>query len=260
MMEYLLPKAGYKAHVRMLEGADLNSVLALQDKTREALPSDMKMFILPQSIAYFQNLLMRQTGIMVGIHAQTPAGSVLIAQMALMGPIVLRDAIAQNFITYNSEAPFHHAGLTDSVVICKSMAVHPDWRGNDLAQHLVSFALTLPFTRVADHVFAQISVGNKRSWDVFARQGFGIVAAAYDPKDGQPRFIFQKPAIAFDFADAIIVDEVDPLEDFAAIVNLTQREALIGYYEQGASQKLAFLRNRDVLNIMPTLARVTAGD
>jgi GNAT superfamily N-acetyltransferase len=255
MKEYLLPKAGGTARIDILEGGDLTAVMALQDKTRDALPATMKMFVLPQGISYFQNLLMRQTGLMIGIRAQ----GMLVAQMVLMGPMILRDAIAQHLVTYN-EVPFHHAGLTDSVVIFKSMAVHPDWRGNDLAKNLVEFALTLPFTLIADHVFAQVSVGNKRSWDVFARQGFGIVAAAYDPKDNMPRFIFQRPAIAFDFSPTVIVDEVDPVENFSAIVNLTQRDGLVGIYEQGSTDKLAFMRSSDTLNLMPTLAKVIAGE
>jgi hypothetical protein len=109
---------------------------------------------------------------------------------------------------------------------------------------------------VVDHVFAQISAGNKRSWDVFARQKFGIVAAAYDPDDGLPRFIFQKPAFGFDFAPAVSADEVDPVVDFPAIVHLTQREAMVGLYEEHSTDKLAFLRSRDVLNLVPTLAKV----
>jgi GNAT superfamily N-acetyltransferase len=183
----------------------------------------------------------------------------LIAQIALMGPMELREAIALHHITFN-DVPFHHAALTDSVVIFKSMAVHPDWRGNDLSGNLVAFALDLPLARVADHLFAQISAGNRRSWDIFARLGFGIVAAAYDPGDKQPRFIFQKPAFGFDFAGEVIADEVDPREDFSAIVALTQNEALVGVYEKDGKGKLAFMRNREVLPLMPTLAMVKTGE
>ncbi|MGB9152222.1 MAG: GNAT family N-acetyltransferase [Alphaproteobacteria bacterium] len=237
----------------ILDGTDLPEVLALQEATRDALPADKKMYILPQGTSYFQNLLTRQTGLMVGIHAEGK----LIAQMVLMGPMNLSEAIARHVITGN-DVVFHHAALTDSVIIFKSMASHPDWRGNDLANALMSFALELPFTQVVVHVFAQVSVGNKRSWDVFARQGFGIVAAALDPKDGQPRFIFQKPAFGFDFDPAIIADEADPVEDFSAIVNLTQREALVGTPDETAAGKLAFMRNCDILNLMPTMARMSA--
>jgi GNAT superfamily N-acetyltransferase len=175
--------------------------------------------------------------------------------MALVGPMPLREAIASQLITKN-QVPFHHAALTDSVVVCKSLATHPAWRGNNLANALVAFMEELPFTRAAAHIFAQISAGNKRSWGVFARNGFGIVAAVYDQADGQPRFIFQKPAFGFDFSSEIIVDDVIPCEDFPAIVNLTQREALVGTCDETASGKLAFLRSREALNLMPVLARV----
>jgi ribosomal protein S18 acetylase RimI-like enzyme len=251
MKEYTLPKTGGAARIGILDATDLPDVLALQEATRAALPSDKKMFILPQGTAYFQNFLTRQTGLMIGIRAEGK----LIGQMGLMGPMDLREAIALHLIT-NNDVPFHHAALTDSVVIFKSLAAHPEWRGNDIAKALVEFALELPFTRVTSHVFAQISVGNKRSWDVFVRQGLAIVAAAYDPTDKQPRFIFQKPAFGFDFAPAIIADEVDPVADFPAIINLTQREGLVGIYEEGSKDKLAFLRSREALNLMPTMARV----
>ena len=255
MKEFTLPKAGVVARIQILDETDLPDVLALQEATREALPADKKMFILPQGTAYFQNLLARQTGLMIGIRT----GGKLIGQMALMGPIDLREAIALRAITGN-DVPFHHAALDDSVVIFKSMAAHPEWRGNDLSGSLISYALDLPITQVAAHVFAQVSVGNKRSWDPFLRFRFGIVAAALDPKDGKPRFVFQRPAFGFDFAPAVIADEADPTEDFAAIVNLTQREALVGVYDDGSTEKLAFMRNRETLNLMPTLARVGGKD
>ena len=252
MKTHTLPKAGSSARVGLLGEADLVDVLTLQEATRAALPEDKKTFMLMQSTSYFQNLLTQQTGLMIGVRAED---GTLIAQMALMGPMELREAIALHVITSN-DVPFHHAALTDSVVVCKSMAAHPDWRGNDLANTLVTFALSLPFAQAAAHIFAQISVGNKRSWGVFVKQGFGIVAAAYDPKDGQPRFIIQKPAFGFDFSKEIIADDVIPCDDFPAIVNLTQREALVGVCDENASGKLAFMRSREVLNLMPTVARV----
>ena len=253
MKEFALPKTGGPARIGILDDADLPDVLELQDATRAALPADKKMFILPQGTAYFQNFLTRQNGLMIGIRNEEK----LIAQMALMGPMDLREAMALRVITGN-DLPFHHASLTDSVAVFKSMAVHPDWRGNDLANSLVAFALDLPFTQVVAHVFAQISVGNRRSWGVFARQGFGIVAAAYDVRDGQPRFVFQKPAFGFDFAPEIIADDADPSGDFSAIVTLTQREALIGVPDKSFEGKLAFMRSRDALNILPTVARLRA--
>ena len=142
MKEYTLPKNGSLARMSILDGTDLPEVLALQEATRDALPADKKMYILPQGTSYFQNLLTRQTGLMVGIHAEGK----LIAQMVLMGPMNLSEAIARHVITGN-DVVFHHAALTDSVIIFKSMASHPDWRGNDLANALMSFALELPLPR-----------------------------------------------------------------------------------------------------------------
>ncbi len=253
MKEYILPKTGHAARMTILSDTDMNDVLALQEATRNALPADKKMFVLPQPVSYFQNLLTRATGLMVGIRTD----GILIAQMALMGPMELREAIALKLIT-NNDILFPHAALTDNVVIFKSMAVHPDWRGNELAHHMIGFAADLPFTRVADHAFAQISVGNKRSWDSFARNGFAIVAAGYDPKDGQPRFVFQKPNFGFDLAAEASADDVDPIGDFLAIVALTQRDALVGVYEAGNDGKLVFTRNEGEIGVMPTVARLRA--
>ena len=253
MKEFTLPKTGGSARINILDGADLPDVMALQEATRAALPADKKRFILPQGTAYFQNLLTRLTGMMIGIRAEGK----LVAQLALMGPLTLREAIAMQAITHN-DVPFHHAALNDSVIVIKSMASHPEWRGNDLAKNMVSFAMEMPLAQVSDHVFAQISVGNKRSWDVFARQKFGIVAAAYDPDDRLPRFIFQKPSFGFDFAPTIIADEADPLGDFQAIIALTQREGLVGVYDESSTEKLSFMRSREALNLMPVIARVHA--
>jgi hypothetical protein len=253
MTEFVLPKTGGVAKIDVLGPSDLPDVLALHETTRAALPADKKRFILPQSTDYFQNLLDGTTGLMIGIRAED---GLLLAQMALMGPMPLREAIASHMITHNDEIPFHHAGLGDSVLICKSITSLPDWRGNDLAKNLVTFAIELPIAKITDHMFAQISVGNKRSWDTFVHQGFGIVAAAYDPDDGLPRFIFQKPQFGWDFEPQIMADEVDPASDFQAIVSLTQREALVGIYQEGSRDKLVFLRNQEELNLMPTLARV----
>src|ERR1700722_12054673 len=104
MKEYALPKTGGLARINILDSTDLPDVLALQKATRDALPADKKMFILPQGTAYFQNLLTRHNGLMIGIRAEGK----LIAQMALMGPMDLREAIAMRTITSN-DVPFHHA-------------------------------------------------------------------------------------------------------------------------------------------------------
>ncbi|MFA4993839.1 MAG: hypothetical protein WC521_00840 [Bdellovibrionales bacterium] len=253
MKDFLLPKTGGLAVIDILGDADLSDVMALHEAARTALPADKDFFLSPQGTAYFQNFLTHQTGIMVGIRA---AGK-LMAQMAMAAPAPLREAIALHAIT-NNDVPFHHASLNDTIVVFKSMATHPDYRGNDLEKYLLDFAIGLPFSQICDHVFAQISVGDKRVWNAFAGQKFGIVAAAYDPQDGKPRFIFQKPAFGFDLIPHIIADDVDPVADFSAIVSLTQREGLIGQYEYGSKEKLSFLRNREEINLMPVVARVSA--
>jgi hypothetical protein len=253
MKDFLLPKTGSLAAIDILSEADLDDVLTLHEAARAALPADRKHFLPPQGTAYFQNLLTHQTGLLVGIRAANK----LIALMALEGPLTLREAIAFHSIT-NNDVPYHHASLADTVVVFKSMATHPDYRGNDLEKELLSFAATLPFAQVSGHVFAQIAVGNKRIWNAFISQKFCIVSAVYDSEDNQPRFIFQKPAFGFDLIPHLIADEVDPIADFPAIVALTQREGLVGHYEHGSKEKLSFVRNREEINLMPVIARVTA--
>lgn len=254
MKEFTLAKTGGIAKVSVLGEEALSDVLALHEQTRATLPEDKKNFVLPQEVSYFESLLNRSAGLMVGVYTD----GALVAQMALKGPLPLREAITSHLITHN-DVPFHHAGLSDTVVVFKSMASDPAWRGNGLARNLVVFASELPFTRMCDHIFLQISVGNKRSWNVFAEHHFGIVAAAYDPDDGKPRFVFQKPSFGFDFEPQVMADEVDPVADFPAIVSLTQREGLIGVYAEGSPEKLVFLRSREAAERlpMPTIARVS---
>jgi len=251
MKEFVLPKTGGVATIDILNENDLPDVLALHELTRAALPSDKKRFILPHDVAYFQDLLAQKGGQMIGIRAENR----LIAQIVLMGPLSLRDVIASHALTRN-DVPFHHASLNDEIILLKSLASLPSCRGNDLAKNLVLFALDLPLTQMVAHLFTQISAGNKRSWDAFAGLKFGIVAAAYDPEDGMPRFVFQRPTFGFDLEPQIMADDVDPLEDFHAIVSLTQREGLVGLYEEGSTEKLAFLRNREESVLMPTVARI----
>ena len=252
MKAFTLPQTGETAQISVLTADDLVDVLALHATTRASLPADKKRFILPQNDAYFHNLVNGVTGVMVGIRA--PDGT-LIAQMGLMGPLSLREAIAEEAITHN-DVPFHHASLNDSVIVFKSIAAHPDWAGNGLAKQMMAFALELPLVRVAAHVFAQTSASNVRGWSLFTQHQFGIVSAAYDPLDGLPRFIFQRPAFGFEFSPAIIADDADPIEDFPAIVALTQREALIGICDPDARGKLAFMRNREASTLVPTVARL----
>jgi ribosomal protein S18 acetylase RimI-like enzyme len=234
--DFKLAKNGDDANIVVLGIEHLAQVLALQDATRSALPDAQKMFVLPQSPEYFARLLDKRNGLMVGVRVKGQ----LIAQMAVMGPMTLEDAVTRNAITRN-EIPFHHTEAADLVVIAKSMAVHPDWRGNELSQHMLEAALDQPIARTADHVFAQISVDNVRSWELFLRHGFGIVAAAVDPSDQKPRFILQKPALGFSLHDVASMDNLDATTDFAAIMRLTGREALIGKFEEGdLSFHLAF--------------------
>jgi ribosomal protein S18 acetylase RimI-like enzyme len=234
--EFKLAKIDDVASIEVLGIKHLAQVLALQDDTRFALPEDQKMFVLPQSVEYFARLLDRKNGLMAGVRAKGQ----LVAQMALMGPLTLEECIARNFVTRN-EVPFHHAETSDLIVIAKSMAVHPDWRGNELSQHMLEAALDQPIARTADHVFAQISVDNVRSWELFLRHGFGIVASAIDPSDRKPRFVLQKPALGLALHAVAGVDDLDPAADFATIMQLTGREALIGQLdESGLGLKLAF--------------------
>jgi ribosomal protein S18 acetylase RimI-like enzyme len=179
--------------------------------------------VLPQSNEYFARFLEKRNGLMVGVVCNGQ----LISQIVLMGPITLEDAIARNAITRN-EIPFHHAQSADLIVVAKSMAVHPEWRGNELSQLMLDAALDQPLARTADHVFAQISADNVRSWELFMRNGFGIVAAAIDPLDNQPRFVMQKPALGLALHSTPSVDNINPLEQFSTILRVTGLEALIG--------------------------------
>jgi len=223
------------ARIEILEPDHLPFVLKLQDDTRAALPEGQKMFVLPQSAAYFENLLARRDGAMVGVWV----GDRLIAQMALMGPMTVEDMVDQQRLTRN-DIFLHHADQTETAVIAKSMAVHPNWRGNELSQHMLEYGLALPFVRAAAHVFAQISVNNIRSWVLFLQEGFGIIGAGLDPSDRKPRFVMQRPALGFALHPVAGIDGLDAASDFAAIMRLTQREALIGKLDQGEAFKLAF--------------------
>ena len=238
--ELKLAKANVNATVEVLSVEHLAQVLALQDETRAALPETQKMFVLPQPPEYFRGLLSGDTGVMIGVRVRGQ----LVAQMALMGPIQLCDAIQRNAITRN-HITLHHAGPFESVVIAKSMTVHPAWRGNELSAIMLESVLSLPIARTADHVFAQISAENIRSWDIFLRHGFGIVAAAIDPVDNNPRFIMQKPALGFVLHETAGAYDIDHVSDFAAIVRLTEREALIGRLDDGVAFRLAFFASTE---------------
>ena len=233
--QFTLAKTDEAASIVVLGVEHLAQVLALQDETRAALPEAQKMFIIPQTAEYFVRLLERRSGLMVGVRVKGQ----LVAQMAVMGPMTLDDAMNRNAITRN-DVPFHHARPSDLIVIAKSMAVHPDWRGNELSQRMLEAALEQPIARTADHVFAQISADNGRSWELFLRHGFGIVAAAVDPIDQKPRFIVQKPALGFALHEIASVDGLAPTSDFAAIMRLTGREALIGRIDEFDVNGLAF--------------------
>jgi hypothetical protein len=235
LKEFKLRKAGTTASVEILGPEHLAQVLALQDDTRHGLPDAQKMFVLPQQPDYFEAPLKRQNGMMIGIRVNGQ----MVAQMVLMGHQSLDEAVDKQRVTRN-DISFYHAKTSDLTVIAKSMAVHPLWRGNDLSQNLLECIMELPLVRAADHIFAQISVDNVRSWELFLRHGFGIVAAAIDPSDKKPRFIVQRPALGFAFHHTPSVDNMDPVADFAAIMRLTQGEALIGRLDEGDVFKLSF--------------------
>ena len=167
----------------------------------------------------------------------------LVAQMVAMGTLRLEQAVERNAITRN-EITFHHAEMTDLAVIAKSMAVHPNWRGNELSQHILAAMLAMPSVRAANHVFAQISVENARSWELFCN-GFGIVGASIDPVDLKPRFIVQKSALGFPYYPAASLENIDPVTDFDAITKLTEREALIGQLDELDASKLSFFASGD---------------
>ena len=239
--EFKLSKTGTTGIIEILGIQDLNDVLNLQEQTRNALPAGQKMFVLPQPESYFKDLLEKKNGVLIGIRTN----GILVSQMVLMGPLTIDDMISKQKLTRN-EIELHHTEPSDTTVIAKSMAVHPDWRGNELSQHMLELALSLPLARSADHAFAQISVDNVRSWELFLQLGFGIVAAALDPTDQKARFIVQKPNLGFALRHMQITSGIDPAADFAAIMRLTQREALIGQLDEGDAFKLAFYADADM--------------
>lgn len=236
MQNFVLPKSGQTASIGLLGPEHLAQTQALLAETREALPDAEKMFVLPQPQAYFEKLLARRNGGLLGIMA----GGKVVAQMAVMGSLTLDEAVERNAITRN-DVYFHHALPNEVVVVAKSMAVHPDWRGNGFAPILLKAALELPMSRAADHMFAQASVDNMRSWAMFLRSGFGVVAAAVDPNDGKPRFVLQRPTLGFGLREAPSVEGVSPTASFAAMMRLTSREALIGCLPvNGVGYELSF--------------------
>lgn len=230
MQSFVLPKSGQTASVGLLGPEHLSQTQALLAETRAALPESEKMFVLPQPQSYFENMLARRYGVMIGVVADHQ----VIAQMAIMGSLTLDEAIERNAITRN-DVYFHHAQSNEVVVVAKSMAAHPRWRGNGLAQILMKAALDLPMCRAADHMFAQASVDNMRSWAMFMRFGFGVVAAAVDPNDRKPRFVLQRPTLGFGLREAPSVEGVSPTASFAAMMRLTSREALIGQIPSGST-------------------------
>ncbi len=226
MNENTPPQTSAKAVAEALEPRHLSEVLTLQNAVRAALPDDQKQFVLPQPDSYFENLLARRNGSMVGLRKNGE----LVAQIVLMGPMPLEQAIDRNVIT-RSDVTFHHAASSESVVIAKSMAVHPTYQRNGLAQQLLQAVLAQPVARLADHVFAQISVENTRSWELFLRNGFGVVAAALDPQDGHPRFVLQKPALGFALHEMASMPDADPIQDFSSIMRMTQGDAYVGRFD-----------------------------
>jgi ribosomal protein S18 acetylase RimI-like enzyme len=251
--QFQLSKTRESATIEVLNSSHLGDALALHEATRAALPLEQKMFVLPQKPDYFEKFLAQRNGLMLGVRANGK----LVAQLVVMGPLSLEEVIGKRAVTRNDIA-FHHVGALDSIVAIKSMAVHPDFRGNELSQHILLAALELPLAQNADHIFAQISVDNARSWELFLKNGFGIVGAAVDPGDQKPRFILQKPADGFTFDMAPSADEVDPVEDFPAIMRLTQREALIGRIDEatsnGQSLRLAFSASTEISGPVPRVA------
>ncbi len=233
--EFKLLKTNESVTIDILGMDDLPLVLALQEETRAALPEAQKRFVLPQSRDYFASFLNNDNGLMLGIRCNGR----LIAQMVIMGPLPLDEAMQRKAITRN-EIEFHHAEQAEMVVIAKSMAVHPDNRGNELSQRMLAAALNLPIARTADHMFAQISAENVRSWELFLKLGFGIVAAVTDPGDNKPRFIVQKPALGFALHASASVVDIDPKADFSQISRLTSRELLIGFPDPTEDARLIF--------------------
>jgi ribosomal protein S18 acetylase RimI-like enzyme len=253
---FILPKTGEVARIERLTPEHMAQVLALHEETRAALTEEQKMFLLPQEASYFEKFLTKKSGVMLGIFA----GDRLVAQIVLMGPLSVDEVIGKHAITRN-DVTFHHVGAMDSIVAIKSMTVSPSYRGNELSQHMLTAALEQPITLQADQVFAQISVENTRSWELFLRNGFGVVAAGIDPGDQKPRFILQKPAGEFTYDMAPSADDVHPLEDFSAIIRLTEREALVGRIDEAVESaeglRLAFSGSAELSASYPRLVRTS---
>lgn len=153
-----------------LEAAQIPEILDLQQIVYDDLGDHEKAFIVPKDLGkltHHFNSGGAGFGLSNGIH--------MIAQSLIYMP-------------QNSDAragvlgvPVHSNKLQSSVI--QGLLVHPHFRGNKLAHHLVQTWKDFMISLDKPHILAEVATENIQSWAVFLDKGLLIACHAYDPED-----------------------------------------------------------------------------
>ena len=225
----LLSKYNQTATVETLAPKHLDEILLLQQTIIDALPENQKRFMIERRPNYFSRFLNKIDGQMLGIFL----GNRLISQGVVMSDITLGEAKEQNAITKN-DIIFHYALDTDTISVIKSVGVHPEFRGNNLAQRILDAAYSLSAVKNSQHIFAQISADNHKSLEIFLRNKFFVISAHNDPTDLRTRYVLQRSKAKIKMVTPAKFKNID-FTNISLVNELTQRQLLIGVQKKNVN-------------------------
>ncbi|MDD3182152.1 MAG: hypothetical protein PHD48_05040 [Alphaproteobacteria bacterium] len=174
----------------------LDGMMAVHQKTREALPADQKHFLLPKTPEYFASLLKGEGGAIIGAFSK--ANDEVVGFCAVVGADHWRDAQAKGFVSCpDSDQRLADACGQTQIDVVQSFCVNPSFQGSDLSRGLLGQALSwcqykrqpvsLPFLCKEGVLLAQVAGENACALTKFMKAGYAMEATWTQDVDGIKR-------------------------------------------------------------------------
>jgi GNAT superfamily N-acetyltransferase len=170
MKKEIILKNGLKADIRPLDDAELVKAADLHHAVYEALPEEQKAFVLPKTLADFEEIV-REGGIVLG--AMIDGKLVGIAAMRMPN----EDAPETGLAYAPADIPL------GKLAILQGTVVDPAFQGFALQQEMIEARVEIAHALGRDYAMSEVEKGNYASLKSLMKRGFHVESAVIDPRD-----------------------------------------------------------------------------
>jgi hypothetical protein len=166
-----LKKSGEQFALVSLSIRNIDAILALQDIIFDNLPEKQQSFILRKSREFFEGHLAAGNIVLGIVH-----NGQLVAQSVIVNPTENNPKTGMVDMALDAKL--------DKVTIIQGVAVHPDYRGNNLHLAMIGAWHDIAREQKRTHILGEVAVDNHYSWSNALKEGRQIHSIGVDPSDG----------------------------------------------------------------------------